>query len=116
MQAQAPARPKPDKAPRPQRATLAFEKRLVAWSLDFFFVALTLAVLLALITVATAVRSGGGEDVFQLPPVQWLMGVNPLELVAGVYALFFAYVLLFKTVAGVTLGESLLRARLARAP
>ena len=99
-----------------RRAPLAFETRLVAWGLDFFFVALSLAVLLALFTVLTAVRSGGADDVFALAPVRWLMGVNRLELVAGVYALFFVYVLLFKLVAGVTLGESLLRARLARAP
>ncbi len=107
------AAPRAGRSPRPR---LGLERKLVAWGLDFFFVGFSLFVLLALVTLLTAVRTGETEDVFALAPVQWLMGINPLQLVAGVYALFFAYVILFKLVAGVTLGETLLRARLARGP
>lgn len=93
---------------------LSLERRLFAWGLDFFFVALSLAVLLAIFTVLAAVRSGASGDPFALAPVQWLFGLKPLEVLAAVYGLFFAYVLLFKVVAGRTLGESLLVRRSRR--
>lgn len=95
---------------------LGWERKLMAWGLDLVFVGSTLAVLVALVTLLAAARSGETNDVFTLAPIQWLTSINPLELVGGVYGLYFAYILLFKLVAGVTLGESLLRARLARAP
>jgi hypothetical protein len=101
-------------APRSKgKPPLGIERKLLAWGLDFAFVALSLGVLVALFVLLTAVRTGETADLFALAPVQWLLGVKPLALVFGVYALFFAYILLFKVVAGATLGETLLRSRLS---
>ncbi len=85
-----------------------FSYRILAYGLDFFFVALTLAVALALATVLSAVRTGETENWLAAKPIQWLAGLNPFAIVGGVYGAFFAYALVFKVLAGKTVGEGLL--------
>lgn len=82
--------------------------RLLAYGLDFFFVALTLGVALALATVLSAVRTGETENWLATKPIQWLAGLNPFAIVGAVYGAFIVYALLFKALAGKTVGESLL--------
>ncbi len=118
-----------NKAPQPQRTAMApmqvsepqgkasapakrqgrgFSFRILAYGLDFFFVALTLAVALALATVLSAVRTGETDNWLATKPIQWLAGLDPYVIVGGVYAAFFAYALVFKLLAGKTFGEGLL--------
>ncbi len=92
----------------PRVKGLGFSHRILAYGLDFFFVALTLAVALALATVLSAVRTGETENWLATKPIQWLAGLNPFAIVGGVYGAFFAYALVFKVLAGKTVGEGLL--------
>ena len=99
--------------PRPEapRASGGFSRRVLAYGLDFLFVAMSLGVALALATLLTAVRTGETDNLLGTGPVQWVAGANPYVLLAGVYAAFLAYGLLFKVLAGRTFGETLLRLR-----
>lgn len=91
------------------RGRPSFSRRFFAWGLDFLFVTLSLATVLALTTLLIAIRSGETDHPLTLAPVQWLVHLNPYGVIAGVYAVFFAYGLLFKGLAGRTLAETLLR-------
>lgn len=93
---------------KPQIKGRGFSHRILAYGLDFFFVALTLAVALALATLLSAVRTGETDNWLATKPIQWLASLNPYTIVGGVYAAFFAYALVFKVLAGKTVGEGLL--------
>jgi hypothetical protein len=91
---------------------LGFDMRLFAWSIDFVFVVACVGVAVALAVVLSAARAGDGEGWFTrnwlvLPPMQWLAGVAPLYALGGVYGVYLLYHLVFKILAGATVGESL---------
>lgn len=103
-----PAAPPQPSGPR----ILTWEKRLVAWSLDFLFVASSLVVCLALALLLAAMRAGNPDDWWTLKPIRWLGLFRPYEVLGGVYGSFFGYYALFRILAGKTLGEGLM----ARSP
>ena len=92
---------------------LSLGKRLLAYSIDFVLIAFTLSTGV-LGFFAWKARDHGFEDF----SVSWekILGAgdlfsHPMQAIAGVYAIFFAYLLIFKLMAGVTLGESFLLRR-----
>jgi hypothetical protein len=95
-------------APRPATGLPSFPRRLLAWGVDFLFVAATLAVGFTLATLLSAVRTGETEHPLALAPVQWLVDANPLVVLAGIYGAFLAYGLLFRLLSGRTVGQLLL--------
>jgi hypothetical protein len=103
-----PDAPAPASTKAPRRLTVA--RRLVAYSFDFILVCATLVTGLVCAAVWQAAETGldPTTDWYSLAPVQWLSGFEVFEILVGVYAVFLAYALLFKAVAGWTLGESLL--------
>lgn len=104
-----PDAPAPAPARAPRRLTMA--RRLVAYSFDFILVSATLVTGLLCAAVWQAAETGldPTTDWYSLAPVQWLSGFEVVEILVGVYAVFLAYTILFKAVAGWTVGESLLR-------
>jgi hypothetical protein len=85
-------------------------RRLFAYSFDFILVCATLVTGLLCAAVWQAAETGldPTTDWDSLAPVQWLSGFEVVEILGGVYAIFLAYTILFKAVAGWTVGESLL--------
>ena len=120
--ARAPKAAKASKASKAAMGSLApaprggFSRRLFAYGLDFFFVAVSLGVALGLATLLTAVRTGETDNLLGAAPVQWVVSAKPYVLLAVVYGAFLAYGLLFKVLAGRTCGETLLRVRPRQAP
>ena len=98
----------PERQLNPKGPRRGWSVKLMAYGLDFFFVALTLVVALGLATVLSAVRTGETENWMATKPIQWLAGLNPYLIIGGVYGVFFAYTLVFKLLAGKTCGETLL--------
>lgn len=103
--------PKEPKQSTMRVRTMPFERRLVAWSIDFLFVLTSIATALALATVLAAVRKGDGSDWLSQAPLQWLAQFKALELLGGVYGAFLAYFVLFKGLAGASVGEAMLGGR-----
>jgi len=103
--------PKEPKQPTVRAPKMPFERRLVAWSIDFLFVLTSIATALALATVLAAVRKGDGSDWLSQAPLQWLAQFKALELLAGVYGAFLAYFVSFKGLAGASVGEAMLGGR-----
>jgi hypothetical protein len=97
-------------APRPSRV-LPIELKLVAWGTDLLFVALMTATALALAALLAAMRGGDApltiDEWLAVRPVQWLAGLSVYAALGGLYGIYGGYMLLFKVVAGRTLGESL---------
>lgn len=87
-------------------------RRLLAYSLDFMLVSLTIGTALACAVVWQSVQNGLdlSTDWYALPPWQWFSRFHILQILAGFYAVFFAYAILLKWTVGFTLGESLMRA------
>jgi hypothetical protein len=101
------------KVARPSTPKLPFELRLVAWSVDFAFVVACVGLAMALAAILAAARSGDGagllaRDWLALAPVQWLAAFPPHYILGGVYAVYLLYHLVFKLLAGTTMGETLL--------
>lgn len=96
-------------APRP--TSVLWGRRLLAYSLDFMVVCLTLGTALACATVWHAVQNGFDlqTEWYALPPWQWLSQFKVFEVLVGVYGVFFAYAIFFKWVVGITPGETLMR-------
>jgi len=92
----------------PAPASRTFSRCILAWGIDFLFVAVSLAAALALAELLVAIRTGETGSWLALAPMQWLAGQSPVTVVGGVYGMFAAYTLLFKLLAGRTFGESLL--------
>lgn len=90
---------------------LPLERKILAFGLDLSFVAFSLTVVFGLATVLAAVKGGVPPkrltDWLALPPMTWLATFRPEQLLLGTYALFAAYWLVFRLVAGRTLGGSL---------
>lgn len=100
------------RAEAPERAyvttrRLSFERRLMAWSIDFLFVTSSLAIALATVTALAAARAKADVSLLDLRPVAWISGFAPYQILLGVYAVYLTYTLTFKFAVGRTFGESL---------
>ncbi len=99
------------KAREKAKRRLPLERKILAFGLDLSFVAFSLTVVFGLATVLAAVKGGVPPkrltDWLALPPLTWLATFRPEQLLLGTYALFAAYWLVFRLVAGRTLGGSL---------
>lgn len=104
----------PVPAPAKPGMKLSLERKLMAWAVDFVFVTSTLAVAAGGATALAAYKAGKSANWLELKPVTWLAAVSPYEILAGVYAIYLAYNLMFRFVVGRTFGESLLGIRARR--
>lgn len=95
-------------APRAISRRLSFERRLMAWSVDFLFVTSSLAMALSVVTAIAAARAAADTSILELRPVTWLAAFSPLQILGGVYAIYLVYNLTFKFAVGRTFGESLM--------
>jgi hypothetical protein len=82
----------------------------LAWSLDLLLVAAALSSALAL-AFAAHVWRGDSADWLAAKQVQWLLSLNPVVWLAGVYSLFLVYAIFFRILVGRTCGETLLGLR-----
>ena len=57
----------------------------------------------------TTWRHGEPDNWLDLKQLKWLSGLSPVVVLASVYGLYLVYSVLFKLVAGRTLGESLVQ-------
>lgn len=106
-------------SPKASREPVRLLRRLSAYSFDFILVFSTLST--GLMCAAVWQSADKGIDLASewsgLDMVQWLSRFEVYEVVLSVYAVFLAYVILFKAIAGFTLGESILSlGRKARKP
>jgi len=83
---------------------------VLAWSLDLLLVAAALSSALALVFAAHVWR-GDSADWLAAKQVQWLLSLNPVVWLAGVYSLFLVYAIFFRILVGRTCGETLLGLR-----
>jgi hypothetical protein len=83
-----------------------WEKFFLAWSLDFFFVASCLVMVLAAACALFVYQHGIPETPLNLPPLRWLAAVSPVKVLAAVYAVFIGYAAIFRVLAGRTIGEA----------
>jgi hypothetical protein len=93
----------------PRRGLGRVLARLVACSFDIVIVISSslLALLVAGFMFGGRTPSGASFGVLKSLPFRWIAGFGALELCAGLGAIYFIYWILFKFVAGTTLGESL---------
>lgn len=98
-----PTRPSksPDLKPR-----LAFERKCIAWAVDFLFVTSSLGLAVAVATAVAAMRADAGTSLLDLSPVTWLAAFAPYQILIGVYAVFLVYGIAFRFSLGRTFGES----------
>ena len=90
---------------------LGFERRCMAWAVDFLFVTSSLALALAIATCVAMTRAGKDFNVLELRPVTWLANFAPYQILFGVYGVFLVYSLLFRLFVGRTFGENLIGQR-----
>ena len=82
-----------------------YARLLSAWAFDFLVVAVSLAVAFAVAVALSMVKTGETDNWLALRPIKFLVARKPVEILAGVYAIFALYMIVFKFGAGKTIGE-----------